>query len=94
MKRVILAGTAVVALAFGAVSCGSDSPSAHCVDWDTHKVTTTVTPSPDKTYKRVWDSSKRKYVHKWVDGKTPAPYATTTKTRYCDEWVTPTPTNS
>jgi hypothetical protein len=96
VRRVLLSGAALVAFGFGAVSCGSGGPSAHCADWDTHRVTTIVTPGPKKVYKRVYDSSKRKYVHKWVNGSTPAPYQTTTTSRHCDEWVTesPTPNNS
>lgn len=89
--RVTLAGAALAALAFGAVSCGSDGPSVHCADWDSHKVTKTVTPKPDRISKRVYDSHKRKYVTKWVDGSTPRPYKTKTTSRYCDEWVTESP---
>lgn len=96
MKRVILTGAALVALGFSAVSCGDNGPSTHCVDWDTHRVTKTVTPAPTKVHKKVYDKLKHKKVYKWVDGKTPAPYQTTTTTRHCDEWVTesPTPDNS
>jgi hypothetical protein len=96
MRRLAIAGTVIAALAFGTVSCGEGGPSATCVDWDTKKVTKTVTPKAEKVRKKVWDTAKRKYVWKWVDGKTPAPYKTTVKTRYCDEWETesPTPTNS
>lgn len=97
MRRVVIAGVAIAALALGAVSCGSNGgPSAHCVDWDTHSVSKMVTPAPVKTYKRVWEPRTRKYVNKWVDGRTPAPYLTTIRTRHCDQWVTesPTPANT
>lgn len=88
MRRLAVIGIVVVALGFGAVSCGDGGPSVTCVDWDTKKVKKTVTPSPERTYNK-----KKK---RWENGSTPKPYKTTIKTRYCDEWETepPTPTDS
>jgi hypothetical protein len=56
------------------------------VDWDHDKVKVTVTPSPDKTYDKI---KKR-----WVNGPTPKPYVTTSMKVECEEWESPTPTNS
>lgn len=76
MKKLVVSGIAIAALGLSVVSCGDSGPS--CVDWDTHKVKQTVTPKPEKVHKK----------GKWVNGRTPAPYVTTIKTKYCDEWET------
>ena len=88
MRKKLVSVAAVVALAFGAVSCAEGGPSAKCVDWDHDKVTKTVTPKPNKT----WNSKKKK----WVTGSTPKPYVTTSTKVECEEWETlsPTPTSS
>lgn len=86
MKRLLASGVAVAALCFGAVSCGDDGPSTGCVDWDHDKVKVTVTPKPDRS----WDTKKKK----WVTGSTPKPYVTESMKVECEEWESPTPTNS
>lgn len=97
MKNKILGGVltaaSLVCFSLAAVSCSS-GPAVHCADWESHKVTKTVTPEPNKVHKRVYDSRKRRYTYKWVNGSTPKPYATKTKTRYCEEWVTHSPNSN
>lgn len=99
MKNPVVLVAAAVMLILAVIGIGAcmatvasldSGPSRTCVDWDTKKVTKTVTPDPKRTY----DKKKKK----WVNGPTPKPYKTTTKTKYCDEWETqsptPTPTSS
>ena len=82
---VMFAAIAMVFAAFAGIgACMASisfpsSPARHCVDWDTKQVHKTVTPKP-----RVVRGVR----------KTARPYATTIKTKHCDEWATPTPTNS
>lgn len=92
LARIALSLGAATCFSLAAVSCSS-GPAVHCADWDTHHSHHMVHPKPVKEHKRVYDSFKRKYVWKWVDGKTPAPHMTTTTTRTCDEWVTESPDN-
>jgi hypothetical protein len=91
VSAVILALLGLVGVGACMTVVGIDSgPSRTCVDWDSKKVKTTVTPEPKRTYNR---TTKR-----WVNGATPKPYPTTVKTQYCEEWETesesPTPNNS
>ena len=92
--RLLVSGAAVAALAFGAVSCTDGAESAECVNWDHDKIKVTVTPSPSQVRKQVYDKVLKKKVWRWVDKNTPKPYVTTSMKVECEEWATPTPTNS